>query len=354
MRSCKRGCAGSGLRRRPARRRRRSAPSRHRRANGPRAIGQYDRGCIAGAAKLSANGPGWQVMRLSRNRFWGHPVLVGYLGRLAADCGSLTAARHAGGGHGAAYRWPAARGTCQPSVRARHRSLVYAHAQSYAVHGRAGANLGSSVVNAKTLTVDKAVWTGAQVKLLHRAASYPEVARIFVHPAVKKALCESAGTERAWLQKIRPWYRHNDHFHIRLNCPAAALLRGSGPPFRGRWLRQRTGRLVQKLRVKPKRPQSRSRPQSRCWSPTFQPNARRCWRNRAGGKDRRFGCALGRGTLRELTNVSRLVSMGIGSDRGAKGQDKPPANFGPKMNGYLWMCYTLLHNYCVLRSCSNA
>ena len=49
----------------------------------------------------------------------------------------------------------------------------------------------ASVVNAATLTVDKAVWTEAQVKLLRRAASYPEVARIFVHPAVKKALCEA-------------------------------------------------------------------------------------------------------------------------------------------------------------------
>ena len=51
----------------------------------PQAIGQYDRGCVAGAGKLPMNGPGWQVMRLSRNRFWGHPVLLGYLGKLAAD-----------------------------------------------------------------------------------------------------------------------------------------------------------------------------------------------------------------------------------------------------------------------------
>jgi penicillin-insensitive murein DD-endopeptidase len=29
----------------------------------------------------------------------------------------------------------------------------------------------------------------------------------------------SAG-DRAWLAKIRPWWGHDSHFHVRLNCPA--------------------------------------------------------------------------------------------------------------------------------------
>ncbi|MEZ5875546.1 MAG: penicillin-insensitive murein endopeptidase [Hyphomicrobiales bacterium] len=41
-------------------------------------------------------------------------------------------------------------------------------------------------------TVDPNVFTIQQVKLIKRAASYPQVARIFVHPAIKKALCEQA------------------------------------------------------------------------------------------------------------------------------------------------------------------
>src|ERR1044071_3967237 len=41
-----------------------------------RAIGSYARGCLAGAVALPINGPGWQVMRLSRNRNWGHPRLL--------------------------------------------------------------------------------------------------------------------------------------------------------------------------------------------------------------------------------------------------------------------------------------
>ena len=101
-----------------------------------------------------------------------------------------------------------------------------------------------------------------------------------MHPAVKKALCETAGADRAWLQKIRPWYKHDDHFHIRLNCPpgSPSCVAQAPTACRGRWLRQGTRRLVQAAaRQAANRPQRRPRPQSRCWSPTFRLNARRCW-----------------------------------------------------------------------------
>ena len=41
-----------------------------------RAIGTYAKGCLAGGIALPINGPAWQVMRLSRNRNWGHPRLL--------------------------------------------------------------------------------------------------------------------------------------------------------------------------------------------------------------------------------------------------------------------------------------
>jgi penicillin-insensitive murein endopeptidase len=70
------------------------------------------------------------------------------------------------------------------------------------------------------LALDPAKWTSQYVALLKRAASYPEVARIFVSPAIKQSLCETANGDRSWLRKLRPWYGHDDHFHVRLNCPA--------------------------------------------------------------------------------------------------------------------------------------
>jgi penicillin-insensitive murein endopeptidase len=68
--------------------------------------------------------------------------------------------------------------------------------------------------------VDLEVWTPERTKLIKRAASYPQVHRIFVHPAIKKVLCEQAGAKnRGWLAKVRPWWNHYYHFHVRLSCP---------------------------------------------------------------------------------------------------------------------------------------
>ena len=71
-------------------------------------------------------------------------------------------------------------------------------------------------------TVDPDKWTPLHTKLIKRATSYPEVDRIFVHPAIKKVLCEQAGNDRAWLAKVRPWWNHYYHFHVRLTCPPGA------------------------------------------------------------------------------------------------------------------------------------
>jgi len=47
------------------------------------------------------------------------------------------------------------------------------------------------------------------------------VTMAFVNPVLKRAVCERAvgGFDRRWLQKLRPWYGHDDHFHVRLACP---------------------------------------------------------------------------------------------------------------------------------------
>jgi penicillin-insensitive murein DD-endopeptidase len=44
-----------------------------------RSIGFYTKGCLAGGVALPINGENWQVMRVSRNRNWGHPALVQFI-----------------------------------------------------------------------------------------------------------------------------------------------------------------------------------------------------------------------------------------------------------------------------------
>jgi penicillin-insensitive murein endopeptidase len=204
-------------------------------AGPPDAIGAYERGCLEGAVALPADGPNWQVMRPSRNRAWGHPVLIALLERLAqtlptaADWPGLLIgdiAQPRGGpmltGHGShqigldADIWLTPMPNRRLSVGERDEMSA------------------TDVVAADGNTVDEAAWTPQHRRLLEAFAREPAVVRIFVNPAIKRALCDEAGTDRAWLTKIRPWWGHNEHFHIRLSCPAGQdECRNQAPPPSG-------------------------------------------------------------------------------------------------------------------------
>jgi len=75
-----------------------------------------------------------------------------------------------------------------------------------------------SVLAAKSDVIDSSQWSLTHEKVLEAAARTPEVERIFVHPSVKRQLC-ARKTAHDWLRKIRPWWGHDDHFHVRLKCP---------------------------------------------------------------------------------------------------------------------------------------
>ena len=61
-----------------------------------------------------------------------------------------------------------------------------------------------------------------QVELLRLAATDPDVARIFVNPRIKRAMCELPWQDRRFLRRLRPRFGHGDHMHVRLDCPASS------------------------------------------------------------------------------------------------------------------------------------
>jgi penicillin-insensitive murein DD-endopeptidase len=185
-----------------------------------RSIGFYARGCLAGGKPLPVNGPAWQVMRLSRNRNWGHPTLIRYVERFAMD------AKEKDG-------WPGLlvgdlslpRGGPMPFGHKSHQvgldvDIWYKPApdRELSAEERETVKMESFLLDPGH--VNPAVWKPEYEKLLRRAVSYPEVARIFVNPAIKKWLCDNAKGDRRFLSKITPIMGHDDHFHVRLVCPA--------------------------------------------------------------------------------------------------------------------------------------
>ncbi len=108
-----------------------------------RVHGFYAHGCIAGAEGLPINGDNWQVMRLSRNRNWGHPDLVALVKRLAAKAHKDAGWHgHTGRRHVAAARRTDVHRPRQPPGRARRRHLADADAGAAIVAQRARGNVG--------------------------------------------------------------------------------------------------------------------------------------------------------------------------------------------------------------------
>jgi penicillin-insensitive murein endopeptidase len=77
----------------------------------------------------------------------------------------------------------------------------------------------TQMVAASRRDVDPNVWTPGHGAVIRAAAEEPKVERIFVNAAIKKALCRDNSGSRAWLNKVRPMWGHDYHFHIRMKCP---------------------------------------------------------------------------------------------------------------------------------------
>jgi penicillin-insensitive murein endopeptidase len=184
-----------------------------------RAIGSYAKGCMAGGKALEVDGPAWQVMRLSRNRNWGHPDLVALVERLAIE------AKQNDGWNGLLVGDLAQpRGGPMLSGHASHQIGLDADVWLTPMPDRTLSKKEREEIQGKLVVkdrknIDPKVWTEAHARLIKRAASYPDVARIFVHPPIKAQLCKWATGDRAWLAKVRPYFGHNWHFHIRIRCP---------------------------------------------------------------------------------------------------------------------------------------
>ena len=185
-------------------------------------IGTYTAGCLRGAVVLPQDGAGYQTMRLSRKRVYGHPDLIHFIEKL----GQTTAAEGWGilliGDLGQPRGGPTLTGHRSHqtgldvdiwyllSQEAAARSLSFDERETWGA---------PSVLAVKSDAVDAGRWSLDNEKILEAAARMPEVERIFVNPGVKRQLCASR-MPHDWLRKIRPWWGHDDHFHVRLKCPA--------------------------------------------------------------------------------------------------------------------------------------
>ena len=188
----------------------------------PKPYGSYAKGCVAGAVQLPETGPTWQAMRLSRNRNWGDPMLIDFIKDLSEYAATLP-------GWKGIYVGDMSQPRGGPMLTG-HRShqigldtdiwmrpadrLDYSRRQRESISSISMRRNGGAYVNSS--------WTSAQHNLIRAAARDRRVARIFVFPGAKVQMCNDARGDRRWLRKVRPWWGHHYHFHVRLKCPRGA------------------------------------------------------------------------------------------------------------------------------------
>ncbi|MDB5416117.1 MAG: Penicillin-insensitive murein endopeptidase [Rubritepida sp.] len=195
-----------------------------------RVIGGTGLGCMAGAAMLPPEGPGYQVVRLSRNRNWGQPELIRFMQDFAARSRGL----------GLPDLWigdlSQPRGGPMPNAHLSHQvgldADVWLDLSRKPVMSRAAReNIPeTSLVLPDQSEVDPALFTPDHARLIRLAAEQPGVDRVLVNHGIKRSLCQMFGGA-PWLHRVRPWRGHDSHMHIRLRCPAGQADCREGPPI---------------------------------------------------------------------------------------------------------------------------
>lgn len=185
----------------------------------PRVIGGTSLGCLGGAEALPPEGPGWQAVRVSRNRHWGHPALVGFVRDLAAGAAA----------EGLPILWigdmAQPRGGPMPYGHASHQTGLDVDIwldlrpkpARLAREAREAIEVASLVLPDES-DIDPARFTPAHATLIRLAAELPGVDRVLVNHGIKRGLCRLHGGA-GWLRRVRPWRGHDSHMHVRLRCP---------------------------------------------------------------------------------------------------------------------------------------
>jgi penicillin-insensitive murein endopeptidase len=196
-------------------------------------IGYYTAGCIENAVTLPADGEGFQVIRLSRNRYYGHPELINYiksLGRaVSVSIGSTILIGDLSQRNGGPM----------PDEHNSHQNgldvdiLLWQH--PFATKRLLTPDEREHIHPVSLLTpdnkgIDGSRWHPIYANILKLAALSNRVERIFVNPFIKRKLCQTYRNEK-WLRKIRPWWGHDGHFHVRLRCPDDSPLCKPQPPI---------------------------------------------------------------------------------------------------------------------------
>ena len=186
--------------------------------NAAEIFGGYANGCIRGAQELSS-ADNFQIQVWGQGRNYGHPELISYIQSLAKRVSHNKLPNLLVGDLSNRYGGPFGQGSSHGSHNTGLDVDISFDSSSPKKSAQELANpkdvylVDTKQRPTKNFDINK-------VKLIYLAAIDNRVERIFVAPGIKRGLCQSfKGDDRSWLSKIRPWFGHRAHMHVRLKCP---------------------------------------------------------------------------------------------------------------------------------------
>ncbi len=220
-------------------------------------IGSYANGCISGASFLPPTGTGYVDMRRYRGRYYGHPKLINFIYELGENTADLHGKKHLIGD------LSQARGGKMNFGHSSHQIGLDADIWMQTVDKDAYVNPSrdmQTIVDKVGMRILDGGIDKATRDALYFSANHDDVARIFVNPVVKWHLCQTE-ENTAWLRKLRPWWGHDQHFHVRLTCPEnAPNCKNQNPPPEGdgcnadlyNWVDEQSGLITGRIKPKAK------------------------------------------------------------------------------------------------------
>ena len=172
--------------------------------------GPYSRGCFTNGDSLPESGPGFFSIQRQRDTFHGHPDTVNFVKSLGqkAEQEKLGVVRVG-------------------NIAQKNGGPLYEHSVSHQSGldvdiGYVFSKKKSGEVLVDVLKKDRSIntklFTKESERLIQLTAQDKKVQRILVNPIIKKKMCETYPDQK-WLRKLRPWWKHTDHMHVRLHCP---------------------------------------------------------------------------------------------------------------------------------------
>lgn len=200
-------------------------------------FGTHSLGCFRNGVEVPPSGEFWEAVNIQRRHHFGHPQALEFIkelgrwsveeakfgklliGDLSQPAGGPMTTMHASHQLGLdidiRYRFTAKALTDDERVGFKEYPVAWHELDAAGGKFRLDSRLTDE-------------WRDSYGEIVRKAAQHPRVERIFASPPIKKALCAKFKTKDedgkdaypAWLVKVRPYWEHNAHFHVRLACPA--------------------------------------------------------------------------------------------------------------------------------------